>query len=130
MNLHCFFLVHLVKQLARLPHRQRFPGFDSQWYYVFGRLQGAACCGRSEFRQLENNIISNVVCNEDFFNVKQIKVCYRLCPEMKQFLSNRRRDTKMNWFESTSDWEQELARCAATGWRVSSVNDRFEMSTR
>uniref|UniRef100_A0A3P8VTC3 Myotubularin related protein 11 n=1 Tax=Cynoglossus semilaevis TaxID=244447 RepID=A0A3P8VTC3_CYNSE len=49
--------------------------------------------------------------------------------EMKQFLSNRRRDTKMNWFETTSDWEQELARCAATGWRVSSVNDRFEMST-
>ncbi|KAM8869688.1 myotubularin-related protein 11 [Spinachia spinachia] len=49
--------------------------------------------------------------------------------EMKQFLSNRRRDTHMNWFESASDWEQELDRCRATGWRVSSVNDRFEMST-
>eukprot|EP00064_Thunnus_orientalis_P015485 superscaffoldBa00002874_g15538 len=50
-------------------------------------------------------------------------------PEMKQFLSNRRRDAHMNWFESVSDWEQELERCGATGWRVSSVNDRFEMST-
>ncbi|KAF7226560.1 myotubularin-related protein 11 isoform X1 [Nothobranchius furzeri] len=49
--------------------------------------------------------------------------------EMKQFLSNRRRDTHMNWFESASDWEQELERCGATSWRVSSVNDRFEMST-
>ncbi|KAM6935703.1 myotubularin-related protein 11 [Lycodopsis pacificus] len=49
--------------------------------------------------------------------------------EMKQFLSNRRRNTHMNWFESASDWEQELERCGATGWRVSSVNDRFEMST-
>lgn len=53
-----------------------------------------------------------------------------LPPEMKQFLSNRRRDTHMNWYESASDWEQELERCGATGWRVSSVNDRFEMSTR
>ncbi|XP_063343029.1 myotubularin-related protein 11 [Pelmatolapia mariae] len=49
--------------------------------------------------------------------------------EMKQFLSNRRRDAHMNWFESASDWEQELERCGATSWRVSSVNDRFEMST-
>ncbi|RVE63211.1 hypothetical protein OJAV_G00165700 [Oryzias javanicus] len=49
--------------------------------------------------------------------------------EMKQFLSNRRRDAHMNWFESASDWEQELERCGATTWRVSSVNDRFEMST-
>uniref|UniRef100_A0A8D3ANP8 Myotubularin related protein 11 n=1 Tax=Scophthalmus maximus TaxID=52904 RepID=A0A8D3ANP8_SCOMX len=49
--------------------------------------------------------------------------------EMKQFLSNRRRDTHMNWFESALDWEQELERCGASGWRVSSVNDRFEMST-
>ncbi|XP_037532647.1 myotubularin-related protein 11 [Nematolebias whitei] len=49
--------------------------------------------------------------------------------EMKQFLSNRRRDAHMNWFESASDWERELERCGATGWRVSSVNDRFEMST-
>ncbi|XP_034729184.1 myotubularin-related protein 11 [Etheostoma cragini] len=49
--------------------------------------------------------------------------------EMKQFLSNRRRNTDMNWFESASDWEQELERCGATGWRVSLVNDRFEMST-
>lgn len=51
-------------------------------------------------------------------------------PEMKQFLSNRRREAHMNWFESATDWEQELDRCGATGWRVSSVNDRFEMSTR
>uniref|UniRef100_A0A4W6BT05 Myotubularin related protein 11 n=1 Tax=Lates calcarifer TaxID=8187 RepID=A0A4W6BT05_LATCA len=43
--------------------------------------------------------------------------------EMKQFLSNRRRDSHMNWFESSSDWEQELERCGASGWRVSSVND-------
>ncbi|XP_059194795.1 myotubularin-related protein 11 [Centropristis striata] len=49
--------------------------------------------------------------------------------EMKQFLSNRRRNTHMNWFECAADWEQELERCGATGWRVSSVNDRFEMST-
>ncbi|KAM4600422.1 myotubularin-related protein 11 [Polymixia lowei] len=49
--------------------------------------------------------------------------------EMKQFLSNRRRDAHMNWFESVADWEQELERCCASGWRVSSVNDRFEMST-
>lgn len=49
---------------------------------------------------------------------------------MKQFLSNRRREAHMNWFESATDWEQELERCGATGWRVSSVNDRFEMSTR
>ncbi|CAG00931.1 unnamed protein product [Tetraodon nigroviridis] len=49
--------------------------------------------------------------------------------EMKQFLSNRRREAHMNWFESAADWEQELDRCGATGWRVSSVNDRFEMST-
>ncbi|KAG7216509.1 hypothetical protein INR49_001995 [Caranx melampygus] len=49
--------------------------------------------------------------------------------EMKQFLSNRRRDTHMNWFESALDWEQELERCGTSGWRVSSVNDRFEMST-
>lgn len=49
--------------------------------------------------------------------------------EMKQFLSNRRRDADMNWFESWSDWEQELERTGACGWRVSSVNDRFEMST-
>ncbi|XP_027142671.1 myotubularin-related protein 11 [Larimichthys crocea] len=49
--------------------------------------------------------------------------------EMKQFLSNRRRNAHMNWYESVSDWEQELERCGAMGWRVSSVNDRFEMST-
>lgn len=49
--------------------------------------------------------------------------------EMKQFLSNRRRNPHMNWFESASDWERELERCGATGWRVSSVNDRFETST-
>uniref|UniRef100_H3CN44 Myotubularin related protein 11 n=1 Tax=Tetraodon nigroviridis TaxID=99883 RepID=H3CN44_TETNG len=49
--------------------------------------------------------------------------------KMKQFLSNRRREAHMNWFESAADWEQELDRCGATGWRVSSVNDRFEMST-
>ncbi|XP_028834744.1 myotubularin-related protein 11 isoform X2 [Denticeps clupeoides] len=49
--------------------------------------------------------------------------------EMKQFLSNRKRDLSMNWFESSADWEQELERTGATGWRVSSVNDRFEMAT-
>ncbi|XP_077382185.1 myotubularin-related protein 11 isoform X2 [Festucalex cinctus] len=49
--------------------------------------------------------------------------------EMKQFLSNRRRDTHMNWHESAADWERELERCGATGWRVSSLNERFEMST-
>ncbi|TRY60001.1 hypothetical protein DNTS_020259 [Danionella cerebrum] len=51
------------------------------------------------------------------------------CIEMKQFLSNRRRDPGMNWFESSQEWEQELERTGAIGWRVSSVNDRFEMST-
>ncbi|KTF81082.1 hypothetical protein cypCar_00029575, partial [Cyprinus carpio] len=49
--------------------------------------------------------------------------------EMKQFLSNRRRDPNMNWFECSMGWEQELERTGASGWRVSSVNDRFEMST-
>ncbi|KAJ3597577.1 hypothetical protein NHX12_001100, partial [Muraenolepis orangiensis] len=49
--------------------------------------------------------------------------------EMKQFLSNRRRDGQMNWFESAEECERELERCGAAGWRVSSVNDRFEMST-
>ncbi|TNN37143.1 Myotubularin-related protein 11 [Liparis tanakae] len=37
--------------------------------------------------------------------------------EMKQFLSNRRRNPDMNWFESASDWERELERCGAAGWR-------------
>ncbi|KAG9345275.1 hypothetical protein JZ751_009821 [Albula glossodonta] len=49
--------------------------------------------------------------------------------EMKQFLSNRRRDAQMNWFESAADWERDLERTGATGWRVSAVNDRFEMAT-
>ncbi|XP_016394093.1 myotubularin-related protein 11 [Sinocyclocheilus rhinocerous] len=49
--------------------------------------------------------------------------------EMKQFLSNRRRDPNMNWFECSMGWDQELERTGASGWRVSSVNDRFEMST-
>ncbi|KAG7469586.1 hypothetical protein MATL_G00130430 [Megalops atlanticus] len=49
--------------------------------------------------------------------------------EMKQFLSNRRHDAQMNWFESMNDWERELERTGATGWRVSAVNDRFEMAT-
>ncbi|KAJ8288022.1 hypothetical protein COCON_G00006810 [Conger conger] len=49
--------------------------------------------------------------------------------EMKQFLSNRRRDPQMNWFESQADWERDLERTGATGWRVSAVNDRFEMAT-
>ncbi|KAK7886185.1 hypothetical protein WMY93_025806 [Mugilogobius chulae] len=48
---------------------------------------------------------------------------------MKQFLSNRSRDPHMNWFESAQDWEQELERCGAVGWRVSAVNERFEMAT-
>ncbi|XP_064207198.1 myotubularin-related protein 11 isoform X1 [Anguilla rostrata] len=49
--------------------------------------------------------------------------------EMKQFLSNRRRDAQMNWFESPADWERDLERTGAAGWRVSAVNDRFEMAT-
>ncbi|XP_072317147.1 myotubularin-related protein 11 [Eucyclogobius newberryi] len=49
--------------------------------------------------------------------------------EMKQLLSNRSRDSHMNWFESVQDWEQELERCGAVGWRVSTVNERFEMAT-
>ncbi|KAJ8290128.1 hypothetical protein GJAV_G00009010 [Gymnothorax javanicus] len=49
--------------------------------------------------------------------------------EMKQFLSNRRRDAQMNWFESQADWERDLERTGATGWRVSAINDRFEMAT-
>ncbi|KAG9335688.1 hypothetical protein JZ751_004341 [Albula glossodonta] len=50
--------------------------------------------------------------------------------EMKQLLSNRRRDPSMNWFEGVADWEAELERTGTMGWRVSSVNDRFEMATR
>lgn len=49
--------------------------------------------------------------------------------EMKQFLSNRGREPQMNWFESALDWEAELERCSAVGWRVSGVNERFEMAT-
>ncbi|KAJ8277827.1 hypothetical protein GJAV_G00080520 [Gymnothorax javanicus] len=49
--------------------------------------------------------------------------------EMKQFLSSRRRDAQMNWFESQADWERDLERTGATGWRVSAINDRFEMAT-
>ncbi|XP_058863502.1 myotubularin-related protein 11 isoform X1 [Acipenser ruthenus] len=49
--------------------------------------------------------------------------------EMKQYLSNRGTDPQMNWFEGLQDWERELARTGATAWRVSSVNDRFEMAT-
>ncbi|KAI1902383.1 hypothetical protein AGOR_G00044200 [Albula goreensis] len=49
--------------------------------------------------------------------------------EMKQLLSNRRRDPNMNWFEGVADWEAELERTGTMGWRVSSVNDRFEMAT-
>ncbi|KAL4646787.1 myotubularin-related protein 11-like [Arapaima gigas] len=49
--------------------------------------------------------------------------------EMKQFLSNRRQDDSMNWFETAADWEKELERTRAMGWRVSAVNDRFEMAT-
>uniref|UniRef100_A0A8C9VAE3 Myotubularin related protein 11 n=1 Tax=Scleropages formosus TaxID=113540 RepID=A0A8C9VAE3_SCLFO len=49
--------------------------------------------------------------------------------EMRQFLSNRRQDCHMNWFETAADWEKELERTRAMGWRVSAVNDRFEMAT-
>nr|XP_015192158.1 PREDICTED: myotubularin-related protein 11 isoform X2 [Lepisosteus oculatus] len=49
--------------------------------------------------------------------------------EMKQFLSNRQRDPQMNWFEGARDWERELERTGATSWRVTAVNDRFEMAT-
>uniref|UniRef100_A0A3B4A5D9 Myotubularin phosphatase domain-containing protein n=1 Tax=Periophthalmus magnuspinnatus TaxID=409849 RepID=A0A3B4A5D9_9GOBI len=49
--------------------------------------------------------------------------------EMKQFLSNRSKEPHMNWFESAQDWEHELERCGAVGWRVSAVNERFEMAT-
>ncbi|MGH0183285.1 UNVERIFIED_CONTAM: hypothetical protein FKN15_011730 [Acipenser sinensis] len=49
--------------------------------------------------------------------------------EMKQYLSNRGTDPQMNWFEGLQDWERELARTGAAAWRVSSVNDRFEMAT-
>uniref|UniRef100_A0A8C9RCS6 Myotubularin related protein 11 n=1 Tax=Scleropages formosus TaxID=113540 RepID=A0A8C9RCS6_SCLFO len=48
--------------------------------------------------------------------------------EMKQFLSNRQRDTSMNWFEAAADWEAELERTGAVGWRVSGINERFEMA--
>ncbi|XP_066577691.1 myotubularin-related protein 11 [Amia ocellicauda] len=49
--------------------------------------------------------------------------------EMKQFLSNRQQDPHVNWFEGAADWERELERTGARGWRVSAVNDRFEMAT-
>ncbi|XP_067425547.1 myotubularin-related protein 11 [Emydura macquarii macquarii] len=32
-------------------------------------------------------------------------------------------------FESPHDWEKELRRLGAAGWRVSSVNERFDMAT-
>ncbi|XP_067328463.1 myotubularin-related protein 11 [Anolis sagrei] len=32
-------------------------------------------------------------------------------------------------FEALSDWEKELERMGATGWRVSPANERFDMST-
>ncbi|XP_041094963.1 myotubularin-related protein 11 isoform X2 [Polyodon spathula] len=53
----------------------------------------------------------------------------RVVAEIKQYLSNRGSDPQMNWFEGLQDWERELARTGATGWRVSSVNERFEMAT-
>ncbi|KPP74803.1 myotubularin-related protein 11-like [Scleropages formosus] len=48
--------------------------------------------------------------------------------KMKQFLSNRQRDTSMNWFEAAADWEAELERTGTVGWRVSGINERFEMA--
>lgn len=51
-------------------------------------------------------------------------------PEMRQRLSNRHRDPTMCWFDVASDWETELERTGATGWRVSSINHRFEMAAR
>nr|XP_023686263.1 myotubularin-related protein 11-like isoform X1 [Paramormyrops kingsleyae] len=48
--------------------------------------------------------------------------------EMRQRLSNRPRDATMCWFDIASDWETELERTGATGWRVSSINHRFEMA--
>ncbi|XP_025941566.1 splicing factor 3B subunit 4 [Apteryx rowi] len=33
-------------------------------------------------------------------------------------------------FESLRDWEKELKRQGAAGWRVSAVNERFDMATR
>ncbi|MBN3289996.1 SF3B4 factor, partial [Polypterus senegalus] len=53
---------------------------------------------------------------------------FQCLPEMKQLLSNRVPDSLMNWFEGSQEWERELLRTGATGWRVSSVNDRFEMA--
>lgn len=33
-------------------------------------------------------------------------------------------------FESLQDWERELQRLGAVGWRVSAVNERFDMAPR
>lgn len=33
-------------------------------------------------------------------------------------------------FETLCDWEKELKRLGASDWRVSPVNERFDMSTR
>lgn len=33
-------------------------------------------------------------------------------------------------FESLRDWEKELKRLGAVGWRVSAVNERFDMAPR
>lgn len=33
-------------------------------------------------------------------------------------------------FESLRDWEKELQRLGAAGWRVSAVNERFDMAPR
>lgn len=33
-------------------------------------------------------------------------------------------------FESLRDWEEELRRLGAEGWRVSAVNERFDMAPR
>ncbi|XP_006007685.1 myotubularin-related protein 11 [Latimeria chalumnae] len=33
------------------------------------------------------------------------------------------------FFEQSSDWEQELERTGTSGWRVSPINERFDMST-
>ncbi|KAL4629566.1 myotubularin-related protein 11-like [Arapaima gigas] len=49
--------------------------------------------------------------------------------EMKQFLSNRQRDASMSWFEAPANWEAELKRTGAVGWRVSGINERFEMAS-
>lgn len=106
-----------------------FRNFKTFFWFGFSEWQFCTYCRCMCNVSLETNGSSLYKVFSRFPSVYVTDQCF-LGAEMKQFLSNRRRDAHMNWHESAADWEREVERCGATGWRVSSVNERFEMSTR